>query len=190
MDPEKATRAELMGLMAGAFSCLEEVDLRMADGFKVRCDVLAIPMDAEFARCRIAFECKRPDQNWHYALWSSVLKQAADNVAAEIVDARLPEGGRVTAAFVFPAPFMVPKGVVQPTNALVRPGFEDAIAGMFHLASRFRVGRAANDPYGRGDGFKMNMGPNPVWSTRTGFTRDGRNLLLEGRPVGSRNVRY
>lgn len=187
MDVEQIVRAELVSLLRDDFDCEEEVQLRIIGGKGVRCDVLAIPRDEKFSGCSLAFECKRPSRDWHYAPWSRAIKQAADNVGAEVVDPRLPDAGIVKAAFLYPAPMVVPRGQPQPANGLIREGFEEAIAGMFHLALMFRVGKAGSVLSGKEPNMCLVLGPNEVWNSRKGFTENGRNLLLGGRPIGSSN---
>jgi len=189
MDVEQNVRAELMSLLRDDFDCEEEVQLRTIGGQSVRCDVLAIPRDEEFSMCGLAFECKRPTQDWHYAPWSRAIKQAADSVGAEVIDPRFSDVGIVKAAFLYPAPMLVPRGMPQPANDLIREGFEEAIAGMFHLALMFRVGKAGSVPSGKKPNMSLGLGPNEVWNAHRGFTKNGRNLLLGGRPIGSSNRR-
>lgn len=189
MDIEQNVRAELVSLLRDDFDCIEEVQLRTIGGHGVRCDVLAIPHDEDLSRCNLAFECKRPSQDWHYALWSRAIKQAADNVGAEIIDPRLPDAGTVKAAFLYPAPMVVPQGMPQSANGLIREGFEEAIAGMFHLGLMFRVGKAGSVAPLKEPNMSLVLGPNKVWNSRSGFTKNGYNLLLGGRPIGSSNRR-
>lgn len=187
MDIERDVRAKLVSLLQNDFDCEEEVQLRTIGGHDVRCDVLAIPRDEEFSGCNLAFECKRPSQDWHYARWSRAIKQAADNVGSEVIDPRFPDVGTIKAAFLYPAPMVVPQGTPQFANSLIREGFEEAIAGMFHLALMFRVGKAGVIFFGKNSNMSLVLGPNEIWSSRSGFTKNGRDLLLEGRPIGSKN---
>lgn len=189
MDVEQNVRLELIALLQDAFICSEEVNLNTVHGDAVRCDVLAIPRDPQFAHCCLAFECKRPNQDWHYAHWSKAIKQAADNVRSIVSDPKVSDAGVITAAFIFPAPMIVPQGNIQPENELIRPGFEDAVAGMFHLASKFRVGKAVTDSRNNVSSLHLVLGPNTVWWTGRGFTKSGCDLLLQGRPIGSYNRR-
>lgn len=186
MDPERETRQELIRLLGPAFSCSEEARLRTPSSHDVRCDVLAIPRDAAFAGHPLAFECKRPSQDWHYAPWAKAIHQASDYVGAEVVGT----GGVVSAAFLFPAPMAAPNPGGMLESELVRPGYELAVAGMFHLALFYRVGRAGWKTLTNVSQFCLALGPNEIWKERPGFTRNAQNLLLEGRPVGSRNRPY
>ncbi len=187
MDIERSVRDELALLLRNDFDCAQEVELRTISGHKVRCDLLAIPRRAEFSSCNLAFECKRPSHDWHYALWSRAIKQAADNVDAEVIDKRFPSGSSVRAAFLFPAPMLVPRGSPQSENELIRDGFEEAVAGMFHLALMFRTGKAGLTRRGRDKFLSLVLGPNEIWNAEGGFTKNGHDLLLGGKPIGSSN---
>lgn len=189
MDVERSVRKELMGGLASEFVCHEEVGLVSEAGARLRCDVLAIPQTEKFSECPIAFECKRPSQDWHYAKWSRALKQAADYVGCTVSDGRIAKPYKIGAAFVFPSPEIVPSERQHESHPLIREGFENAIAGMFHLALHFRVGKAVRDPNDDVYSVRLVLGPNEIWNKKFGFTRNGGNLLLEGRPLGSRNRR-
>ncbi|WP_317054347.1 hypothetical protein [Roseovarius rhodophyticola] len=187
MDIERLVRDKLISLLQNGFDCTQEVQLRTVSGHNVRCDVLGIPRNEEFSGCCLAFECKRPSQEWHYAPWSRAIKQASDNVGADVTDQRFPDAGTVTAAFLFPAPMIVPRGSTQQANDLIRDGFEEAVAGMFHLALMFRVGKAGTTSLGKERQLSLVLGPNEIWNARNGFTKNGYDLLLSGRPIGSSN---
>lgn len=179
MDPERDTRRELIDLLHGAFACFEEVPLRTHAGGHVRCDVLAVPLADDFAHHPFAFECKRPSQDWHYAPWARTIRQASDYVGCESAY------GVVSAAFIYPAPMAGPTTEPLPVGPLVRPGYEHEVAGMFHLALFFRVGRLGVR-HGR---LGLTLGPNEIWNPKFGFTKNANDLLKQGRPLGSRNVK-
>ncbi len=189
MDLEQGVRRDLMEKLGEAFDCFEEVTLRTVKGDVVRCDVLAIARDPQFRDYPLAFECKRPSQEWHYALWARAIKQAADDVDAHIEDARIIGMPPVAASFLYPAPLNTPSEKPGVENALIRPGFENAIAGMFHLGLMFHVGKAGERRLAGRSEFVITLGPNAVWTSEFGFTINGLQLLREGRPVGSRNKR-
>lgn len=173
MDVEKETRRLLIERLGRSFNCIEEAPLITAKG-PVRCDVLARPVDEAFSMFLFAFECKQPNKDWHYAKWARAIKQGIDYVDA------LPEGRatslglvgtRVTCSFLFPAPFEVPSESQLAESDFVREGYENAIAGMFHLALMFRCGRAGTMNFTNINCFGLAIGPNPIWSDRFGFSR-------------------
>lgn len=187
MDYEKQVREELISILNDDFHCFEEVWLVDERGNRLRCDVLGVPRDPSYSDLNLAFECKRPDREWHYALWSAAMKQASDYVDAEITDPRFEKGKKVSGTFIFPAPLEAPSGPCpNEASPFVREGFEEAVAAMFHLASKYRVGRAGRQKPGNDESFHLNIGPNFIWRKRFGFARGANDLLRNKRPVGSR----
>jgi len=96
-------------------------------------------------------------------------------------------GDVVTASFVYPAPILIPSELTHEKIDIVREGFENAIAGMFHLALMFRCGAAGIKKLTSSRMLCLTSGPNEVWNDRYGFRPKAHDLLREGRPLGSSN---
>lgn len=189
MDLERPVRDCLLKYLVPHFEVLEEAYLIGSSG-KLRCDVLARPKAMEFQGYLFAFECKRPDKEWHYARWARAIKQAIDNVGATTTKNSAKLFGAdlsVTASFVFPAPFEVPSQIPFESSSLVRDGFENAVAGMFHLALMFRCGRARVHTHGEVKSLGLALGPTQIWSNSSGFYSRAHDLLADGRPYGASN---
>lgn len=169
--------------------CFEEVALEHVSHAKktIRADIVALPRDVECREFLLAFEVKRPDQSWHYRDWSNAIRQASNYVDAHVSQSTgiINKNAKISGAFIFPAPFVVPTVDRIENSPYIRPGFEQAIAGMFHLALHLRVGRAGVSQTIRDEIFSMRMGPNEVWNATRGFTKIGQKLLRSKRKIGS-----
>ena len=178
MDPEKATRRELIEALQPEFTCFEEVHLRPAlfPRRVIRCDVLAIPVEFEFSGMTFAFEVKNPNDPADTSFWKRAIRQAADYVYATIDPRPGLErlvGRRVSSAFVYP--YLLPTGIN-----------EGAVRSYFELASYFRVGRVSREPQGQRR-LHMWMG-NQIWRTDRGFTPMARGALTGKRQLGSGKI--
>jgi len=187
MDIEADKRREVIGAINHFFDVWEEVSLSGADG-NLRLDVVAVPRDRSIIDAAIGFEVKSPSRAPNFQNWAKAFKQAADYVDARIVDDRVPHK-ILTGVFVYPSPPYVP--YVSPTP-IMYPGagvwFRNEqllqYAGVIHLAQHFRVGHARWQKQRQEEAFQLSMGPNPVWNSKYGWARDGKNLLGSIR-VGS-----
>ena len=185
MDVEEATRAACIEILNEGFECFEEVHLRDSGGGHLRCDILAIPRLTELSAYPIAIECKRPSQDWHFVLWSEAIKQAADYVGTDTDDRRFPQSHRIAGSVIYPAPMQVPSSEALQESDYVRPGYENAIAGMFHLGLQFRVGRLGQQNLTNITYSAINFGGNSVWTSRVGFMQNYRRILTMTRPFGA-----
>ena len=186
MDVEAAHRQQVLELLGPAFLCFEEVDVEhpLFEGLMLRADVIAIPVEEELWGHALAFEVKTYGQDADYAKWSGAVKQASDYVLGSLRSKnQVVEGRRVSAAFVYPAPKYQP--YVPRENPPADISQQVMIAGVFHCAIHWRVGRAFHSER---DGFSLSFGPNELWTTRRGFSGQAKALLKNKRRVGSRSV--
>jgi len=157
---------------------MEEVPLRHALFQKhvIRCDVLAIPLDARFSGLTLAFEVKEPQHPEDTSFWKRAIRQASDYVYATVEPQRGFEhlsGRRVSSSFVYP--YMLPDGMNH-----------RSIANYFDLATYLRVGRAFHES-GRRERLALYLG-NRVWRSDQRFASKAEGELLGKRQIGSRQV--
>lgn len=183
LDIEHEARIELIAHLGANFVCQEEVNLHF-HGRQLKCDVLARPLATNFEKYIFAFEVKRPDCNWHHKKWARTIKQACDYVGASVlgrVEGIANPGDIVTASFVYPAPHIAPSERPFARSEIIREGFENAIAGMFHLALMFRCGAAGKTKWTNIEVYSLSMGPTEIWNDRFGFRPKAHDLLANGR---------
>lgn len=195
MDIERQNRTELITALGSSFRCFEEVTLEHATftDHKIRADVVAIPADERLSEYALAFEVKCPDQSWHYAKWSQVFRQASDYVYAKIgttSNAAEFAGRRIAGAFIFPSPPYRPEGKGKNVSPYLRPENEEVFAGVAHLGLHLRIGLAGWSEFGNHKNFELRFGPNPVWSQKIGFKKQGISLLSGKRSLGSRRIDF
>lgn len=186
MDIEAPLRRKLIGSLEGSFLCFEEVEIEhpLFSGVLLRADVVAVPLEDHLWGHALAFEVKAYPETAPYAKWSAATKQASDYVFGHIKDERQNlTGRRVSAAFVYPAPGYQP--FVPRQSAPPDISNQVMIAGIFHCALHWRVGRAHHSAR---EGLSLDFGPNELWTSRRGFSGQAEALLKNKRRVGSRSV--
>ena len=186
MDLEAPYRRELIGALGPAFLCVEEIDIEhpILLGLIIRADVVAIPVEQKFWAHALAFEVKCYDHSAGYSKWSAAIRQASDYVLGKVRStSQVLAGRRISASLLYPAPRYLP--YVPRQNAPEDVSNLVMVAGAFHCASHSRVGRASRSEK---EGLTLSFGPNEFWTARRGFTAQAKNLLVNKRPIGSRNV--
>jgi hypothetical protein len=192
LDYEREQRDRLKRLLGDAFVCFEEVQLAhpILDA-KVRADLIALPVEPDFSHLAFAFEVKIPKSDWEFKDWTATIKQASSYVWAR-VDAQnsptVPNGRVVSAAFIFPAPYL---GSTISHDEHIHPCYRDydrePLRGALDLAIHFRVGSARIDR-NTNSLIELRMGSNSLWTSRSGFKAQARNLLLGKQRIGSRKL--
>lgn len=185
MDIEKQRRIELIQSLGSGFHFFEEVRLRhaMFEGRIIRADVLAVPVEGKFAGVPLAFEVKEPTPEQQSKFWVKALRQAADYVYAKIEPPvrkceGLPVGGRIAAAFIFPAPA---------TTDYDLQDRKDVLIGARALALHFRVGQARPSVRGKGR-FALAFAGNEIWQSDCGFKEVAGQFIGGGYRLGSKII--
>ena len=175
---EDEMRSELKLLLRDHFHLFEEVTVEHAlfRRRRLRCDLVAIPRDDDFADLTIAFETKplRSDcvDSTNYQV--DAVRQAQDYVLSRIVDDRVDleglRGRRILACHLYPTP----------------PHEDTYLRGMMALAGTNRVGRVvcgANEN-NRATRLSSLWAAGCFWE-RGKFTPHARGILAGKRKIGS-----
>ncbi|NQV22276.1 MAG: hypothetical protein HQ511_12755 [Rhodospirillales bacterium] len=185
-DCESDAQADLEILLSTDFHLAGNVEIESAafTGRRLRPDLVAIPRDKSYSDFLIGFEVKAgcPNKTGDYA---SHLKQAADYVLGEIVDARLFGENKerffartIQAAFLFPS--------YDETYFDSRKEKLLRLYGMHQLSAKFKVGRAT---FVNGAlALIMGAGANPVWIQGRGWRPHARGLVRGKRQIGSQRI--
>jgi hypothetical protein len=188
MDLEKERRAKLIAELSHGFDCVEECELRhgLVPNIQLRADVVAAPRDPTLGRLLLAFEIKEPRTEWNYARWNKAIRQAADYIYGTPTTGPF-QGRRVAACFLYPSPSYDPYGI-RGAGPYGRDSEAMNLAGAFHLALHFRVGRVEHEETHCGRRLVLAFGPNDVWRSDKGFTGQAKGLLAGARTIGSTKV--
>ena len=179
MDIEKKLRDELCERLSSSFLTEQEVSIDTLNGDRLRADVVALPLDEEFANTLLAFEVKTASSR-NFNKWTHVFKQAADYVGARVTKGEWCDR-EIAAAFVFPAPPYIPTEIPLEQSDYWRSDEAKELSGVMHMASLFKAGAANIRPRQPRKGLNLSFGPNTLWNEHKGWFVQGKSLLSSKR---------
>ena len=195
MDNEKELRSELMAALSAAFTSWEHVPVRHAVFVSkvLVTDVIAVPLDPEYAGLTFAFEVKNPlawsgpKAHLDVPHWTRAIHQAADYVYATLEPRpgfeRL-HGRRVSIAFVYPTT-CVNRGIPGNNEA----EYLNRIWGAFEAGVHSRVGKASWEKVGNRERGRLDLWLGAdIWRSDKGFRTNAPGVLRGKRPLGSQQV--
>jgi hypothetical protein len=197
MDNEKELRAELMAALATGFLCWEHVPVRHAIFNKhvLVADVVAVPLDPDYAGLTLAFEVKSPltrtspKRHLDVPYWTRAIHQASDYVYATIEASSGVEhlySRRISSAFIFPTTCLR-----RDYMALDRCNLDYLlrIEGAFEASCHAKVGKASWHGGSKDTKGNLNLSlGNNVWRSDLGFREHAMGILRGKRPLGSQSI--